>query len=261
MWKSAIAAIGLSALLLVALAQDDAASEAESQAFERGRTLYDSMCYQCHGDEGGGLLGSFPELEGNDNLQSLALIVNNVSQGQGNMPAFPLLDAAEIAAVATYVRTAWGNDYGAVEPAEVESVLSDIGAEADARATSIWDGVYTDAQATRGRDTFTGQCSRCHGTRGDGQEGRAADAPPAPSLVGSALFEDWGGAPVAVWHQFTSTTMPINNPGALSAQEYTDAFTYLLQISGVPAGDDELPAGPEALQTIVIEAEPEGSNP
>lgn len=258
MWKSAIVVVGIFAILLVASAQKDGSSD-ESARFEEGRAIYDAMCYQCHGDEGGGLLGSFPGLDGNDNVQALPLIVNNVARGRERMPAYPLLDASQIAAVATYIRTAWENDFGAVDAAEVEEVLANIGVEIDATPVSIWDGVYTDEQAERGRGTFVGQCSQCHGTRGDGREGVDPDQQAAPSLVKADLFGDWGGAPVAVWHLFASETMPLINPGGLDPQEYVDAFTYVLQLSEVPAGDEELVADPELLGTVVIEREDEES--
>lgn len=256
MWKPAVIAAGMSAFLFVAFAQDDGGSEGNA-TFEEGRAIYDAMCYQCHGDEGGGLLGQFPELEGDDNLQSLALIVNNVARGRERMPAFPLLEASEIAAVATYVRTAWGNGYGAVETAEVDEVLANLGVEVDASPTSIWDGVYTEEQAQRGRDTFVGQCAQCHGTRGDGLGGRDPDQPAAPNLVNEALFQGWGGAPIATWTLYASETMPLNFPGGLDPQEYVDAFTYLLEVTGVPAGDEELVVDPPTLGAIVIERETE----
>src|SRR6056297_3353448 len=256
MWKPALIAVGISAFLFVAFAQDGGGS-GEDATFEDGRVIYEAMCYQCHGDEGGGLLGQFPELEGDDNLQSLALIVNNVARGRERMPAFPLLEASDIATVSTYVRTAWGNQYGAVETAEVEDVLANLDVEIDASPVSIWEGVYTEEQAQRGRDTFVGQCAQFHGTRGDGQAGRDPDQPAAPTLVNEALFQGWGGAPVATWTLYATETMPLNFPGGLDPQEYVDAFTYLLEVTGVPAGDQELVVDPQAVGAIVIEREPE----
>ena len=41
---------------------------------------------------------------------------------------------------------------------------------------SIWDGVYTDAQADRGREQYTQHCANCHGDTlmtGDGPSARA----------------------------------------------------------------------------------------
>lgn len=256
MWKPAVIAAGVSAFLFVAFAQDGGGS-GEDATFEDGRAIYEAMCYQCHGDEGGGLLGQFPELEGDDNLQSLALIVNNVARGREQMPAFPLLEASDIAAVATYVRTAWGNDYGAVETSEVDDTLNDLGVEIDASPVSIWDGVYTEEQAERGRSTFVGQCAQCHGTLGDGLSGRDPDQPAAPALVNANLFQDWGGAPISTWTLYATETMPLNFPGGLDSQEYVDAFTYLLEVTGVPAGDEELVTDPQTLGTIVIERETE----
>ena len=254
MWKAAFIAVGLLTVLLVASAQGDAGST-ENTGLEDGMAIYQTMCSQCHGSEGDGLLGAFPRLAGNSNVQALPLIVNNVARGRERMPAFPLLDASQIAEVASYIRTSWSNNFGAVSTEEVQDVLSNIGVEIGAEPVSIWSGVYTEAQAERGSDIFIGQCGYCHGTYGAGREGLDPDQQGAPSLVNEDLFGMWGGAPVNVWYLFTSENMPIINPGGLDPQEYIDAFTYLLQRSGVPAGDQELSADREILGTVVIERE------
>jgi hypothetical protein len=52
------------------------------------------------------------------------------------------------------------------------------------------------------------------------------------------------------------TTMPDDNPGGLSAQQYKDIVAYILKTNGIPAGTDSLPGDPEALRLIKIDAKP-----
>ncbi len=82
------------------------------------------------------------------------------------MPPFPALTEAQTASLANYVRNAWTNDFGNVTVGEVAAVLE---GSADAGGlASVWDGVYTEAQAGRGRAAYTGACGLCHGRRLNG---------------------------------------------------------------------------------------------
>ncbi len=92
--------------------------------FDTGQALFEANCVACHQAGGTGLPPVFPALAGNDKLAELALIVGNVHEGKGAMPAFANLGAADIAALATYVRNAWGNNFGGVTEAEVEAALA-----------------------------------------------------------------------------------------------------------------------------------------
>ena len=53
--------------------------------------------------------------------------------------------------------------------------------------TSVWTGVYTTAQATRGTDLYNRVCSECHG---DDLEGREK----SPALAGGSFAQRWDGA-------------------------------------------------------------------
>jgi hypothetical protein len=48
--------------------------------------------------------------------------------------------------------------------------------------------------------------------------------------------------------------MPLDNPGRLNRGQYADLVAYLLQLSGMPAGDRPLPSNDVALKAIRIEA-------
>ncbi|WP_422088145.1 c-type cytochrome [Variovorax sp.] len=90
----------------------------------RGAKIYDQRCAYCHGDQGQGAIGAYPPLAGNRavNMARSTNLVQVIAHGgflpttAGNprpygMPPFgQTLDAAEVAAVLTYIRGSWGND-------------------------------------------------------------------------------------------------------------------------------------------------------
>jgi hypothetical protein len=50
--------------------------------------------------------------------------------------------------------------------------------------------------------------------------------------------------------------MPPDSPGTLTDQQSIDAIAHMLAVSGMPAGNRELPPDAGALAGIVIEAQP-----
>lgn len=86
---------------------------------EGGARVFTNNCAVCHGTEGQGAIG--PRLAGNSNLSSANFVVQRIIHGfpEHGMPPFgPQLSDREVAAVATYIRNSWTNDFGAV-PEEV----------------------------------------------------------------------------------------------------------------------------------------------
>ena len=43
---------------------------------------------------------------------------------------------------------------------------------------------------------------------------------------------------------------PPDDPGSLGTEDYTDVLTYLLQLNGYPAGEEELPADLSVLMDV-----------
>lgn len=94
-----------------------------SAALARGEALFVDNCTACHMDDGGGIAHVFPSLAGSSAIQAseAATVVRVVLAGAGvpaapgqsaylAMPAFAgKLDDKEVADVATYIRSAWGN--------------------------------------------------------------------------------------------------------------------------------------------------------
>lgn len=89
---------------------------------DQGDQIYHNVatptCASCHGANGEGGVG--PALAGNQELQDTSYVLNHILYGEGIMPAFnDQLSAERVAAVATYVRNAWENDFGAVSAEQV----------------------------------------------------------------------------------------------------------------------------------------------
>lgn len=83
-----------------------------------GARVYAERCSGCHGDDGRGPRG--PSLARNRRVADTSYLIDRILTGGRGMPAWSaVLDDVEIAAVATHVRTTWGNDHGPVDDATV----------------------------------------------------------------------------------------------------------------------------------------------
>lgn len=96
-----------------------------------GKKLYMNTCASCHQQNGQGLPGAFPPLAGSPivNDENPELMLQIIIQGYdarseyGVMPALGgILTDEEIAAIATYERSNWGNQAPPVTPEDVERV-------------------------------------------------------------------------------------------------------------------------------------------
>lgn len=117
-----------------------------------------------------------------------------------------------------------------------------------AQGKSPWDGVYTDAQASRGETVYTASCAVCHGDDLSGSE-------MGPGLAGSSFLEFWDGLSLGDLYQVMSVSMPQDSPGSLEFSQYVDVIAYMLQKSEYPAGGDELPADEGGLGEVMIKAQ------
>lgn len=96
-----------------AAGSDDAAFEA---LMNEGARVFHTICAACHGVNGDEQLASHVvELAGNSRLDNDRLVLRRVIHGGGYMPGFGgNLSDREVAAVATYVRNSFGNDFGSI---------------------------------------------------------------------------------------------------------------------------------------------------
>jgi len=125
-------------------------------------------------------------------------------------------------------------------------------------AKSVWDGVYSDAQATRGAQVYNSECSYCHkdDLTGGFFDGGNGQAPPLAGVraFGSSFGERWNDSTVGEMLAAIASVMPQQKPASLTLQQYVDVVSYLFSKNGVPAGRTELPTDVEALGQIVITA-------
>lgn len=114
-----------------------------------------------------------------------------------------------------------------------------------AQELGLTDGVYSDSQAARGGRIYRQVCSSCHAPKMEGGE-------MGPSLRGKPFIDPWGGERLAELMSYLQETMPQDNPGSLSDEDYTDVLAYVLKVNGFPAGDLDLTV--ESVENIVIES-------
>ncbi len=122
------------------------------------------------------------------------------------------------------------------------AVTASLGAQGKSR--TVWDGVYTDAQAERARATFDSICTQCHtlapggNTRGGAVSGDKFWATFTQKSVGDLLG-------------YVSKNMPNGNGGSLAPSTYNDLVALILKANGFPAGTAEItPASVVDIQII-----------
>jgi mono/diheme cytochrome c family protein len=115
----------------------------------------------------------------------------------------------------------------------------------DTAGKTVWNGVYSEAQAKRGEEKYGQSCAKCHGPDLSG-----ADV--APPLAGVEFNSGWNDLSVGDLFERLQITMPADKPGSVSRQDNADIVAFLLAKNGFPAGDAELPTQTEILKTIKI---------
>jgi S-disulfanyl-L-cysteine oxidoreductase SoxD len=116
----------------------------------------------------------------------------------------------------------------------------------DAGTRTVWDGVYSTAQAQRGAKLFADQCSTCHGVEMKG-------GPGIPGLVGPEFQFSWNKKPVGGVFDYVKMFMPPGQAGTLSDAQYADIVAAILQGNGFPSTEStELPANKAELDSITF---------
>ena len=123
-----------------------------------------------------------------------------------------------------------------------------VGQGAGAGST-VWDGVFTDTQASRGEAAYGRSCATCH-------KDDLLGSGTAPALAGEEFFRRWNDSTIDDIVQTMKGSMPQEAPGSLDAQHYVDIVTYLLKASGSPAGSTELKADRDRLKQVRITSPP-----
>jgi S-disulfanyl-L-cysteine oxidoreductase SoxD len=118
-----------------------------------------------------------------------------------------------------------------------------LSAQASPEARTAREGVYTSAQATRGKRIYEQECALCHGPR---------------EFSGTAFLRRWSNMPLGSLFVHIKNTMPQTAPGMLSEAQTADVISYVLQLNGYPTGSAELPAVLDELTQIRFE-QPSGA--
>lgn len=86
-----------------------------------------------------------------------------------------------------------------------------------------------------GRDVYVAECAKCHGEEGEGGTG--------PTVIGGsrriASYES-----TTRLYDYVSRTMPFDDAGSLSEEQYWDSIAYLLDANELLPADVVL--GPDA---------------
>ena len=105
-------------------------------------------------------------------------------------------------------------------------------------------GTFTEDQAERGKKTYDSVCASCHET----------------SYHTDDQFRfNWFGRTVYDLFKILKTTMPEDNPGGLSDEEYTRVIAYILKLNGFQAGSDSLPSDSLVTKSIRLRPAPTDS--
>lgn len=125
-----------------------------------------------------------------------------------------------------------------------------LSAAQDGAQKSVWDGVYTEAQAMRGERDYGRSCERCHGVDLTGDP-----LTEIPALQSAPFVEHWQGRTLKDLFEVIKRSMPADEPDSLTTRAYVDIVAYLLSANHFPSGSQELSRELADLQQIRIEPE------
>lgn len=108
--------------------------------------------------------------------------------------------------------------------------------QASAQGRTVLDGVYSDAQAARGKEAYTQGCVVCHmeSLRG------FFDGGAAPPIIGENFVKGWEAASVLDLFAKVRDTMPKDNADSVDEASKLDILAYLLTMNEFPAGEADL---------------------
>lgn len=111
---------------------------------------------------------------------------------------------------------------------------------------SVWDGIYSTAQAGRGEALYKTECASCHGDKlqGKGQ---------TPPLAGADFIMNWNGMSVGDLFDKMQTSMPADQPGRLSPEQNATILAYILSANKFPSGATDLSTNGDRLRQIRFE--------
>ena len=126
---------------IVELSDEERESQRLERKYDSGKKIFSLRCASCHQSNGLGIATQYPPLAGSEWVSANPALITKIilkglkgeitvkgekygTSAAVNMAAVPI-DDREIANVVTYVRQAWGNDYGEMTTDEVATIRSD----------------------------------------------------------------------------------------------------------------------------------------
>ena len=224
----------------------------------RGKTVYESVCGLCHGSDGLGKPGQAPPLAGSEwvakDVVSLARVplagLNgpiSVAGKDWSLAMAPMgagLSDADLAAVLTYIRGAWGNKSAPVTEAEIKSARAAISGNAPSA-----EELAKLTPPERGHLVFKKYgCFQCHGPDGKGgvSNANAKTAEQVPSLI--YVADGYNKAELLAFISRGERVIPRKNPngpepphfmpkwgGIVTTNELSDLADFLFSLK--PKGD------------------------
>jgi quinoprotein glucose dehydrogenase len=110
---------------------------------------------------------------------------------------------------------------------------------ARAQAPTAKDGVYTKAQAERGKTAYETGCAKCHATTAKGPV--TSDAA-GPDLGGDEFLTRWSGKTTGALAKLIRETMPNDFSMEVTEPMSYDITAYILQVNKFPDGATALSA-------------------
>jgi mono/diheme cytochrome c family protein len=213
-----------------------------SEQAARGKAAFDLSCSRCHnvalvGSERGPAIKGSPFLSHweKDNLSGLFTKIRDTMPqgGPGTVKDDVKID------ILSYILQQNGFPAGTAELKLDLAALEDIPL---ARKT-IWDGVFTKAQAERGKAALLQNgCNGCHGAELAGDRG--------PALIGERFVTEWENGGVDRLFLKIRDTMPPLNAQQVRPEDKLDIVAYLLEVNGFPSGSTTL--GIDDIENVQI---------
>jgi len=106
---------------------------------------------------------------------------------------------------------------------------------------TVWDGIYTIAQAERGKADYTAKCGGCHKDDLSGYQ----------AVLTNQFLPHWREDNLDNFYTAMKSTMPRGAPATLTDDVYVDILAFILRANNFPPGAEELTVG--ALPNIQVE--------
>lgn len=140
---------------------------------------------------------------------------------------------------------AFGAVVSAAAAAAVTMLITAAAASGQEGQRTIWEGVYSEAQAVRGQRGYAQACAKCHAED-------LLGAGNAPALVGEPFLGRFDRASADDVVLIIRQTMPQEAPDSLGSAAYVDIVSYLFKANGSPAGPSDLPADRATLKQVLV---------